>query len=150
MSDSLVTIKSSEDVAAVAPHLVPCEISYTGPAPVSMYFKPRAPAAGSNAPSEAALRGRQLRGRALELPDGVRGAVLQDTVQASVADGEERRWVHTGSFDALTYWKHDDAPTAHDAPARTLEWVKLAQVLHAEHADEAAPPIEHRTSVEAS
>ena len=98
----------------------------------------------------AALRGRQLRGRALELPDGVRGAVLQDTVQASVADGEERRWVHTGSFDALTYWKHDDAPTAHDAAARTLEWVKLAQVLHAEHADEAAPPIEHRTSVEAS
>ena len=91
MSDSLVTIKSSEDVAAVAPHLVPCEISYTGPAPVSMYFKPHAPAAGSNAPSEAALRGRQLRGRALELPDGVRGAVLQDTVQASVADGEERR-----------------------------------------------------------
>ena len=54
------------------------------------------------------------------------------------------------AFDALTYWKHDDAPTAHDAPARTLEWVKLAQVLHAEHADEAAPPIEHRTSVEAS
>ena len=149
MSDSLVTIKSSEDVAAVAPHLVPCEISYTGPAPVSMYFKPRAPAAAGGA-SEAALRGRQLRGRALELPDGVRGAVLQDTVQASVADGEERRWVHTGSFDALTYWKHDDAPTAHDAAARTLEWVKLAQVLHAEHADEAAPPIEHRTSVEAS
>ena len=44
----------------------------------------------------------------------------------------------------------DDAPTAHDAAARTLEWVKLAQVLHAEHADEAAPPIEHRTSVEVS
>ena len=149
MSDSVVTIKTSEDVAAVAPHLVPCEISYTGPAPVSMYFKPRAPAAAGGA-SEAALRGRQLRGRALELPDGVRGAVLQDTVQASVADGEERRWVHTGSFDALTYWKHDDAPTAHDAAARTLEWVKLAQVLHAEHADEAAPPIEHRTSVEVS
>ena len=58
--------------------------------------------------------------------------------------------MHTGSFDALTYWKHDDAPTAHDAAARTLEWVKLAQVLHAEHADEAAPPIEHRTSVEVS
>ncbi len=149
MSDSLVTIKSADEPTSVAPHLVPCEISYTGPAPVSMYFKPRAPAAAGGA-SEAALGGRPRRGRARERPDGVRGAVLQDTVQASVADGEERRGVHTGSFDALTYWKHDDAPTAHDAAARTLEWVKLAQVLHAEHADEAAPPIEHRTSVEAS
>lgn len=61
--------------------------------------------------------------------------VLQDTLAASIADGEERRWVERGHFTEFTYWKHDDVPTVTDSLAKCVEWARIAAVLHAHHGE---------------
>lgn len=62
--------------------------------------------------------------------------VLQDTLAASIADGEERRWVQRGTFSQFTYWKHDEDPTSTDPLAKCVEWARIASVLHAHHVEE--------------
>ena len=79
-------------------HLLPCEIEYTGSAIVSAYFKP---STGKRS-REAAFRGRALKGETLTTPAGYVGALLQDTKPAEIADGEERRWLHKGTFESIT------------------------------------------------
>jgi hypothetical protein len=59
--------------------------------------------------------------------------VVQDTLAASIADAEERRWVQRGTFSELTYWKHDEAPVGMDPLSKCIEWAQLASVLHAHH-----------------
>ena len=63
-----------------------------------------------------------------------RRQVLQDTVAASIADGEERRWVERGTFSELGYWKHDDPTAATDPMAKAMDFCLLAGVLHGHHA----------------
>ena len=65
-------------------HLLPCEVKYTGLAPVNTYFKPHQ--AEPNGPVEAAFRGRDLRGREVRLADHqLSGWLLKDTVQGAHA-----------------------------------------------------------------
>jgi len=54
------------------PHLLPCEVSYTGAAPVSAYFRPSPVDASDDV---CHFRGRELRGRKLPLPAGYTGLV---------------------------------------------------------------------------
>ena len=48
-------------------YLLPCEIKYTGNAPVNTYFKPHQ--TEPDGPVEAAFRGRELKGREVRLAD---------------------------------------------------------------------------------
>lgn len=129
------------DPAPATVHLLPCEIEYTGPAPVSQYFKPK-PAAKKGAAEgtmEACFRGRQLRGVEVKPPAGYSGAVLQDTVNASVGDGEQRKWLHKSSFDSFTYWKHGEAPVGDEPPFKAMRLAGLASALHHAPEDDVAP-----------
>lgn len=153
---------------ACQPHLLPCEVAYTGAAPVSAYFRPTAV---DDSDTLCHFRGRELRGRKLNLPPGYDGLVraarvrpppgtpdracevhvlrhgclralpqvVQDTLAASIADAEERRWVQRGTFSELTYWKHDEAPAPTDPLVKCIEWAELAAVLHAHHGP---PPVD--------
>ena len=112
-------------------HLLPCEIQHSGPAAVSTYFKPKPSAEGEAGSFQAAFRGRRLRGEKVVPPPGYVGAVLEDTLEASVADGELRKWVHKTSFDELTLWGHDDAPMADEETLfKAMRWAAVADVLH--------------------
>tara|TARA_B100000795_G_scaffold1227_1_gene854 strand:+ start:102 stop:311 length:210 start_codon:yes stop_codon:yes gene_type:complete len=51
----------------------------------------------------------------------------------SIADGEQRRWVAAGTFSSLTCYKHDDPPFDDDPINKAVQWVGIANVLHAEH-----------------
>ena len=55
-------------------HLLPCDIQWSGGAPVSTYFKPKD---AGNGKLDAAFRGRRLCGTRLEPPLGYTGALLQ-------------------------------------------------------------------------
>lgn len=111
--------------------MLPCEIEYTGPAIVSAYFKPESAKRGL----ESTFRGRALRGVQLEPPAGYSGALLQDTVQATVADGEERRWLHKGAIASFTVWKHDELPHDDEPIFKCMRIAALANALHGD-ADE--------------
>ena len=131
----IIVNPSSETAApprASTAHLLPCEIKYTGPAMVSAYFKPTT----GKRSLEAAFRGRALKGKELPLPDGYVGSMLQDTVQADVADGEERRWLHRGSISSVTFWKHDELPHDEEAIFKLSRWTSIADVLHGDLPDE--------------
>ena len=117
-------------------HLLPCEIEYTGSAIVSAYFKP---STGKRS-REAAFRGRALKGETLTAPAGYVGALLQDTKPAEIADGEERRWLHKGTFESITVWKHDEAPAQDEPVFKTMKWAAIADILHGDHTEEAPPP----------
>ena len=114
-------------------HLLPCEIEWSGETIVSAYFKPTTGKRGL----EATFRGRALRGTPLPAPAGYVGALLQDTKQAEVADGEERRWMHRGALDAFTIWDHDEEPCEDGPLFKAMRWAGIADVLHADHSEEA-------------
>lgn len=128
-------VASREETAPSSAHLLPCEVQHTGSAPVSMYFKPE-PVEGRPDHMLAAFRGRKLCGVTLRPPEGYVGAMLQDTMQAEVADGEDRRWMHRGAVQSFTYWKQDEFPTEQDSILRCMQWAGVASVLHAHHDDE--------------
>ena len=77
-----------------------------------------------------------LKGLVLQPAEGYVGAMLQDTKDADVADGEERRWMHRGTLEQITYWKHDNVPHKDDAIFKAMRWASVADTLHAELSDE--------------
>ena len=82
MTDSTVLcVKPEEKTPQCTPNLLPCDISSTGPAPVSAYFHPSE--AASDGGRTAHFRGRQLRGRHLPLPAGYEGLVRPTHQRAS-------------------------------------------------------------------
>ena len=64
---SVLVVNSEAEQQRVTPHLLPCEIAYTGPAPVSAYFKTHEAAEPGHL--EAHFRGRRLLGKSLPLPE---------------------------------------------------------------------------------
>ena len=128
-----VTVVHADDESGRRPtalHLLPCEICANGPAPVTAYFKTHQLDDEPNLVG-ATFRGRELQGRKIDLAqNGLEGALMQDTRAASLADGEERTWIYRGSFDALTYYKLDERPTARDPLARCVDFANMARVLH--------------------
>lgn len=60
-------------------HLLPFSLGYSGPAPVSAFFRPRPAPANHPYPGStiASFRGRALVAQELELPQGYRGVILQ-------------------------------------------------------------------------
>lgn len=135
----MIEVVQPEGAAAVSKgnaHLLPCEIEFSGDALVSAYFKPKK---GEKRGLEAAFRGRALKGTALQPPTGYVGAVLQDTKQAAIADGEDRRWMHRGRLESFTVWKHDEEPNEDEPIFKVMRWASIADVLHADHSEEAAP-----------
>lgn len=60
-------------------HLLPFSLGYSGPAPVSSFFRPRPAPANHPYPGStiASFRGRALVAQELELPRGYRGVILQ-------------------------------------------------------------------------
>jgi hypothetical protein len=102
-------------------HSLPCEIKYTGLAPVNTYFKPHQ--SELNGPVEAAFRGRDLRGREVRLADHqLSGWLLKDTVQGAHASLEcaigQRQVVHCircAGMRLLDYARRAAAAMAHEA-----------------------------------
>lgn len=124
---SEVEVLAPHELAQAEVHMLPCEVQFTGSAPVGAYFKPKQ----KGAAVEACFRGRQLRGRRVKPPSGFVGAILQDTAAGNCHDGEQRKWLHKSSFDDFTYWQHDDAPTGSEPPFKAMRFAGLASVLHA-------------------
>ena len=131
---------SADGAEAAAPashaHMLPCEIEYSGEAIVSAYFKPEETSRGL----EATFRGRALCGKRLSLPAGYVGAVLQDPKLAAIADGEDRRWLHRGTVEDITIWKHDEVPHEDEPVFKAMRFARLADVLHGDHSSEDDEP----------
>ncbi|KAK8161253.1 ribonuclease H2, subunit C [Phyllosticta citrichinensis] len=141
--------QKSSSAQKTTPNLVPCRIDHNGPVNATeRYWKPQTENDGTQT---AFFRGRKLKGRQLQLPDGYRGALLsttnrtllQDDTQAGGEgdDSEEdeetvevRVVEEVGHFDRVVVWGHESVPDeAEDSYSRGLtEWLTFAQAMHSQ------------------
>ncbi|KAI5077753.1 hypothetical protein GOP47_0007577 [Adiantum capillus-veneris] len=122
-------------------HLLPCSISFSGPAPVSDYFRPRITDSNMEGVElkEAAFRGRKLLGRTTELPPGYCGLFLEKEVTSEGGTRAKKKstsvaavdiWNAKATFKDVTYWRHDDNPHSVDSGHKFLDWLRLAAMMH--------------------
>lgn len=112
-------------------HLLPCSIDHDGPARVNDFFHPQH-VEGQAAPIlEATLRGRLLRGRQVNLPEGIRGIILQQTTPPRSRELEHQNYAKEKStFNSMVYWNHDAAPAAGDYLPEALKIFNVAKAVH--------------------
>lgn len=129
------------------PNVLPCRIQHDGPVSQSdSYWEPLQEPDGKRV---AYFRGRKLHGRALRLPEGYRGAVVDKTEppkpqgprpdEPEVVDLEPEDEMPLGAletkaeFDDIVIWGHETvADTNSDPYVRGVEeWMKLAEKIHA-------------------
>eukprot|EP00873_Tetraselmis_striata_P010594 jgi/Tetstr1/430858/TSEL_002000.t1 len=118
---------------ADAVHWLPCTLDYSGPARVSTFFDPHVKEAEEvegRRMLSGSFRGRGLSGTQLALPSGHEGHVLQPA--PGVDSGDDRaRWTSAASFPGFVYWNHEARPLDTDAQQRLMEWLPLAEQMHA-------------------
>lgn len=84
-------------------HLLPCSIEHDGPLAVSSYFQIKK----EKLDLKASLRGRELVGKEVQLPQRVCGV---HAVQGQRTQKTEATWEYAGQFKKLVVWQHDVAP----------------------------------------
>ncbi|XP_070622459.1 ribonuclease H2 subunit C isoform X2 [Erythrolamprus reginae] len=117
-------------------HLLPCSIRHDGPAAVARYFAPavrRDPEAPEGEAS-VSFRGRSLKGKESSLPKGYVGLVLEETNLGPTS--EEREVSVKSTFDSLTVWNLERAPSNSDEIVMALDWPAIARGIHGPVTDE--------------
>jgi len=151
-NNSMSAAQSSSVAGAAAStsttcHALPCNIDYTGKAPVEVYFRP-APVLvqGESGDDEAqqppkyqaaTLRGRGLLASAVNNSVGGSSAgsscQIQGCVLAKDDSGQQLKTVT--HFETLTEWHHEHSPVAlaqKESRLRTaVDWLETAAALHA-------------------
>eukprot|EP00877_Chromochloris_zofingiensis_P014577 jgi/Chrzof1/9373/Cz04g00130.t1 len=134
------TVSISCPSATSSVHWLPCAINHNGPARVSEYFQvaqaqcsqPTADQGTYIGVQSAHIRGRRLQGCHRQLPPGFQGLVLTSKSPSAVCDASDsRQWSSTAWFTELTVWNHDVPPTPGDTSIRCLDWLQLADKIHA-------------------
>ncbi|XP_015681954.1 ribonuclease H2 subunit C-like [Protobothrops mucrosquamatus] len=112
-------------------HLLPCSIQHDGPAAVARYFAPavRRDPEAPDGEASVSFRGRSLKGKESCLPKGYVGLVLEEANLGLTL--KEREVSVKSTFDSLTVWNLEQAPTNSDEIFMALAWPKIAQGLHA-------------------
>lgn len=119
-------------------HQLPCCIKFTGPSPVSHYFKPKSTDVEVDGLSvnEAYLRGRKLEGTTMPLPQGYSGFVIgkKKLGKRKASDKSEEdsgSWETNAKFQNVTFWNHDSLPSQDDAFLRSFHWLAVAKAAEA-------------------
>ncbi|XP_044304304.1 ribonuclease H2 subunit C [Varanus komodoensis] len=109
------------------PHLLPCAVHHDGAAAVRRYFAPAIrPADAPGAELSVSFRGRSLKGKEVQLPEGYVGLVLKEDASA-LSPLEERQVRVKSSFDAVTVWNLERAPDSMDEILMAFDWPKIAE-----------------------
>lgn len=76
---------------------------------------------------EASFRGHPLRGKVVQLPEGYKGLILEETIQRS--DDQERTLHVKQIFKEITYWNWDRVPTQNDVFLAAMDWIDIASAV---------------------
>ncbi|XP_034652646.1 uncharacterized protein LOC117891335 [Drosophila subobscura] len=111
-------------------HYLPAKVNGDGNANVETYFNNytrEAPEYGSGVVTNA-LRGYPLVGHRIQVPEGYKGIVLQET-EKPLSESTDRQLRLTGVFDEFTYWNYDKVPSNGDPYRQALLMADVAQAL---------------------
>ncbi|KAL2814065.1 ribonuclease H2 subunit C [Aspergillus cavernicola] len=133
------------------PNILPCRIHHDGPVnSLDRYWTPVSDEKDKNLQT-AYFRGRKLRGRWVQIPEGYEGVVAShtdrempgttDNASVSGEDAEQEEPVKIlekqATFGGYVVWGHEMIPAADDPFVKGVEeWVKFAEAMHIEHGQE--------------
>uniref|UniRef100_A0A8D2JF21 Uncharacterized protein n=1 Tax=Varanus komodoensis TaxID=61221 RepID=A0A8D2JF21_VARKO len=132
---------------------LPCAVHHDGAAAVRRYFAPAIRPADAPGELSVSFRGRSLKGKEVQLPEGYVGLVLKEDASAlsplevsSLARWgvrpdpqmpltapslpiplQERQVRVKSSFDAVTVWNLERAPDSMDEILMAFDWPKIAE-----------------------
>lgn len=136
--------KADGQLVKCTPNLLPCHIHQDGPANASpRYWKPQSAADGT---AESYFRGRRLKGKEVNIPEGYRGVVIKqgknqripvkptgDLPKDEDADADVSEMEEVGTleelaeFDATMLWGHESVVELdHFLFKGTGEWIGFA------------------------
>ncbi|KAL3476249.1 ribonuclease H2 non-catalytic subunit-domain-containing protein, partial [Aspergillus californicus] len=133
------------------PNILPCRIHHDGPvSSLDRYWTPT-PDEKDKSLQTAYFRGRKLRGRRVQIPEGYEGIVathtdreMPTTIDDTSISGEEAELEEPvkilekqATFDDYVVWGHETIPAADDPFVKGVEeWVKFAETMHTENGQE--------------
>eukprot|EP00741_Cyanophora_paradoxa_P008500 tig00001336_g8225.t1 len=128
--------RGTDPLPCVRAHRVPCIIKHDGPASVSTFFLLEQ-GEGASGIIDAEFRGRQLRGRQLQLPSSYAG-VLLDVRRSEGSEGSSQSEAPASCSDvrvaarlsSISWYTHDIEPNESDPTPRALEWIDMARAVH--------------------
>ncbi|KAL3467416.1 ribonuclease H2 non-catalytic subunit-domain-containing protein [Aspergillus heterothallicus] len=149
------TESNSEDPKPYTPNILPCRIHHEGPVgALNRYWNPVTDEKDQNLQT-AYFRGRKLRGRRVQIPEGYEGVVVTHTdrelptttannatdVEVEEVDGERDDPVKVlekqATFNDFVVWAHETIPPADDPFVKGVEeWVKFAEAMHTEQKED--------------
>ncbi|KAL1303571.1 hypothetical protein AAFC00_006939 [Neodothiora populina] len=140
--------KQDKSAPACLVNILPCKVHHNGQVNASQrHWDPQSSEDGKEM---AYFRGRKLIGRALNIPEGYKGVVVEKTDRcllqppsSSMADADEEEEEadveapevkivkESASFDKITVWDHEAQPLD-DSPhiKGVQEWMAFAQSMH--------------------
>ncbi|KAL3435643.1 ribonuclease H2 non-catalytic subunit-domain-containing protein [Aspergillus tetrazonus] len=139
--------KDTESGHECTPNILPCRIHYDGSVEsLNRYWTPSTDEKDKDLQT-AYFRGRRLRGRRVQLPEGYEGVVVThtereipnatDSVTVS-KEGENNKSVKLlekqATFGDYVVWGHEVIPAADDSFVKGVEeWVKFAELMHSDN-----------------
>ncbi|KAL4874125.1 hypothetical protein BDV12DRAFT_159134 [Aspergillus spectabilis] len=141
--------KNQESLNNCTPNILPCRIHHDGPVKsLNRYWTPIADEKDKDLQT-AYFRGRKLRGRRVQIPEGYEGVVaahtdreIPSTDNGSVSEEGERDepvkiLEKQATFGDYVVWGHETIPPVDDPFVKGVEeWVKFAEAMHTEHDEE--------------
>lgn len=109
---------SADAQRSLGVNIMPFDINYSGPAPVSAYMK----VSDDNGKLSSHFRGRAIRGEVVSLPESISGIV------ASRPDKSSSTIHMLGTFGELKLWEHDVAPST-GMVTDLFDWVDIAKAV---------------------
>ncbi|KAL4786777.1 ribonuclease H2 non-catalytic subunit-domain-containing protein [Aspergillus varians] len=141
--------KGTESVGSCTPNILPCRIHHDGPVKsLNRYWSPTVDEKDKNLQTSY-FRGRKLRGRRVQIPEGYEGVVAAHTdreiptaasSESVNEEGERDEPVKIlekqATFSDYVVWGHETIPAADDSFVKGVEeWVKFAEAMHTEHSE---------------
>ncbi|OJJ57875.1 hypothetical protein ASPSYDRAFT_90069 [Aspergillus sydowii CBS 593.65] len=138
--------KDNEPLGNCTPNILPCRIHHDGPVKsLNRHWMPVADEKDKDLQT-AHFRGRRLRGRQVQIPEGYEGVVATHTdrempkvtdSEGTNEDGEPDEPVKVlekqATFGEYIVWGHETIPAADDTFVKGVEeWVKFAEAIHTE------------------
>ncbi|KAL4957997.1 ribonuclease H2 non-catalytic subunit-domain-containing protein [Aspergillus filifer] len=136
-----------ESVGNCTPNILPCRIHHDGPVnSIDRYWKPVADEKDKNLRT-AYFRGRKLRGRRVQIPEGYEGVLathsdreVPSTTNNETMNEEDEQaepvkiLEKQATFGDYIVWGHETIPAADDSFVKCVEeWVKFAEAMHTDN-----------------
>ncbi|KAK9719121.1 Ribonuclease H2 non-catalytic subunit (Ylr154p-like) [Popillia japonica] len=110
---------------------MPCKIHADCDAKVSQYFNTYVKGKkDTDGVLTASFRGYPLEGKEIQVPKGYKGVILHESVRPD-NDTDDRKFYCVNTFDSFTYWNWNKTPTGNDKMIKALDWIDIAEALHA-------------------